>query len=86
VVVLINFVCFFFLTATQIFVVDRSGSMAGGRINKVKDTLQIFLRSIPEGPLLSVPPLSFCTRTHTYIYIFSAPCYDYFLLYTATDD
>lgn len=33
----------------MIFIVDRSGSMSGGRINRVKDTLHIFLRALPEG-------------------------------------
>lgn len=38
----------------MIFVVDQSGSMAGSRMNSVKETLQIFLRSIPEGTLFNI--------------------------------
>ena len=37
-----------------LFVVDRSGSMAGGKINRVKETLQLFLKSIPEGTLFNI--------------------------------
>lgn len=33
----------------MIFIVDRSGSMAGAPMRSVKDTLQIFLKSIPMG-------------------------------------
>jgi len=29
--------------------VNRSGSMAGGRMNQTKNALQIFLRSLPVG-------------------------------------
>lgn len=45
----------------MIFVVDRSGSMSGGRMNQVKDTLQIFLRSLGEGTLFNI--IGFGTRT-----------------------
>ena len=38
----------------MVFLVDRSGSMSGSRINQVKDTLQIFLRSLPEGTLFNI--------------------------------
>jgi len=37
-----------------IFVVDRSGSMGGKPIEQVKQTLQIFLRSLPEGTLFNI--------------------------------
>lgn len=30
-----------------IFVIDRSGSMSGKSISKARDTLQVFLRSLP---------------------------------------
>ena len=36
-----------------IFLIDRSGSMSGSRINQVRDTMQIFLRSLGEGTLVS---------------------------------
>lgn len=45
----------------MIFIVDRSGSMSGGRMNQVKNTLQIFLRSLGEGTLFNV--IGFGTRT-----------------------
>lgn len=35
--------------------------MAGSRINSVKDTLQVFLRSIPEGTLFNI--IGFGTNT-----------------------
>jgi uncharacterized protein with von Willebrand factor type A (vWA) domain len=38
----------------MIFLIDRSGSMSGSRINQVRDTLQIFLRSLPEGTLFNI--------------------------------
>lgn len=38
----------------MIFIVDRSGSMAGSRIRKVTETLQIFLRSLTEGILFNI--------------------------------
>jgi hypothetical protein len=38
----------------MIFLVDRSGSMSGSRISQVRDTLQIFLRSLPEGTLFNI--------------------------------
>ncbi len=38
----------------MIFIVDRSGSMAGSRMNNVKETLQVFLRSLPEGTLFNI--------------------------------
>ncbi|KAH3732835.1 Vault protein inter-alpha-trypsin domain [Pelomyxa schiedti] len=37
-----------------IFVVDRSGSMEGEPIEQVKQTLQIFLRSLPEGTRFNI--------------------------------
>ena len=38
----------------MVFLVDRSGSMSGSRISQVRDTLQIFLRSLPEGTLFNI--------------------------------
>lgn len=38
----------------MIFIVDRSGSMSGSRINQVRNTLHIFLRSLPEGTLFNI--------------------------------
>eukprot|EP00026_Physarum_polycephalum_P002556 Phypoly_transcript_02563.p1 GENE.Phypoly_transcript_02563~~Phypoly_transcript_02563.p1 ORF type:complete len:905 (+),score=178.71 Phypoly_transcript_02563:1-2715(+) len=38
----------------MIFLVDRSGSMSGAKIQRVKDTLQIFLRSLPLGTLFNI--------------------------------
>jgi hypothetical protein len=45
----------------MIFIVDRSGSMSGSRINQVRDTLQIFLRSLGEGTLFNI--IGFGSRT-----------------------
>lgn len=45
----------------MIFIVDRSGSMSGARINQVKDTLQIFLRSLGEGTMFNI--IGFGTNT-----------------------
>ncbi|KAL6040638.1 von Willebrand factor A domain-containing protein 5A [Balamuthia mandrillaris] len=45
----------------MIFIVDRSGSMSGSRIDKVKDTMQIFLRSLGEGTMFNI--VGFGTRT-----------------------
>jgi hypothetical protein len=46
----------------MIFIVDRSGSMSGGRIKQVKNTLQIFLRSLSEGTFFNI--IGFGSRTH----------------------
>src|SRR4051794_11175428 len=35
-----------------IFLIDRSGSMGGSRINQVRDAMQIFLRSLGEGTMV----------------------------------
>jgi len=43
-----------------VFLIDRSGSMAGTRINQVRDTMQIFLRSIGEGTMFNI--VGFGTR------------------------
>eukprot|EP01090_Pellita_catalonica_P012425 TRINITY_DN2697_c0_g1_i1.p1 TRINITY_DN2697_c0_g1~~TRINITY_DN2697_c0_g1_i1.p1 ORF type:complete len:872 (-),score=214.61 TRINITY_DN2697_c0_g1_i1:89-2704(-) len=45
----------------MIFVVDRSGSMSGSRINQVKATLEVFLRSLGEGTMFNI--VGFGTRT-----------------------
>jgi hypothetical protein len=37
-----------------IFLVDRSGSMAGSRMNQTKNALQIFLRSLPVGTKFNI--------------------------------
>lgn len=47
----------------MIFIVDRSGSMSGSRINQVRDTLHIFLRSLPEGTLFNI--IGFGSRIET---------------------
>eukprot|EP01113_Clastostelium_recurvatum_P026748 TRINITY_DN3212_c0_g1_i2.p1 TRINITY_DN3212_c0_g1~~TRINITY_DN3212_c0_g1_i2.p1 ORF type:complete len:921 (-),score=240.09 TRINITY_DN3212_c0_g1_i2:11-2773(-) len=49
----------------MIFLIDRSGSMAGSKINKVRDTMQLFLRSIPEGTLFNI--VGFGTR-HEFLF------------------
>eukprot|EP01113_Clastostelium_recurvatum_P011179 TRINITY_DN1563_c2_g1_i5.p1 TRINITY_DN1563_c2_g1~~TRINITY_DN1563_c2_g1_i5.p1 ORF type:complete len:1057 (+),score=336.60 TRINITY_DN1563_c2_g1_i5:93-3173(+) len=38
----------------MIFLIDRSGSMSGSKINKVREAMQLFLRSIPEGTLFNI--------------------------------
>ena len=38
----------------MIFLIDRSGSMAGSRIEQVKETLLIFLRSLSEGTMFNI--------------------------------
>eukprot|EP01113_Clastostelium_recurvatum_P034338 TRINITY_DN4647_c0_g1_i6.p1 TRINITY_DN4647_c0_g1~~TRINITY_DN4647_c0_g1_i6.p1 ORF type:complete len:888 (-),score=180.76 TRINITY_DN4647_c0_g1_i6:60-2693(-) len=37
-----------------IFLVDRSGSMAGAKIKMVHETMQLFLHSLPEGTLFNI--------------------------------
>lgn len=42
------------VSTEMIFIVDRSGSMAGSSMQSVKDTLHIFLRSIPVGCFFNI--------------------------------
>ena len=42
-----------------IFLVDRSGSMGGEKMRKTKDTMQIFLRSLPMGTSFNISTPSF---------------------------
>lgn len=37
-----------------IFLIDRSGSMSGGRMRTVKESMSVFLRSLPEGCIFNV--------------------------------
>jgi uncharacterized protein with von Willebrand factor type A (vWA) domain len=38
----------------MIFLIDRSGSMSGSRINQVRSTMQILLRSLAEGTMFNI--------------------------------
>lgn len=49
-----------------IFLVDRSGSMRGNRIEMAKSALRIFIRSLPPGCCFQI--ISFGTRTEEYKY------------------
>jgi cobalamin biosynthesis protein CobT len=61
----------------MIFIVDRSGSMSGSRIQQVKDTLQIFLRSLGEGTQFNI--IGFGTSTQ---HLFPAGSVEYNDKYT----
>lgn len=37
-----------------IFVIDKSGSMSGQRIELAKESLQMFIRSLPEGSKFNI--------------------------------
>ncbi|KAG5847551.1 hypothetical protein ANANG_G00127270 [Anguilla anguilla] len=50
-------------TREVIFLIDRSGSMSGGNIDKIKEAMVVALKSLPPGTLLNLVGFGSSTKT-----------------------
>ncbi|KAJ8274608.1 hypothetical protein COCON_G00092330 [Conger conger] len=50
-------------TREMVFLIDRSGSMSGGNIDKIKEGMVVALKSLPPGTLLNIVGFGSTTKT-----------------------